>query len=198
MSARNITFVVVCIIGVILDQLSKAWVVANIELHYGEIPIIPGFLSMVHEQNDGAAFSSFEGMQGMFMVFTVVAVIVLIDLARRLPKDALYMSGTLGMILSGAIGNAIDRIRFRQVTDFIRVYTDNPTARDWLVDNLGTNTYPIFNIADSAILVGVILFLIHSLFLEEAEVEPEDESDDSSDTEDPAEDLAAKEAAAGE
>jgi signal peptidase II len=185
MSARNITFAVVCIIGVLLDQLTKAWVVANVELHYGAIPIIPGFLSIVHEQNEGAAFSSFSGMQGMFMVFTIIAVIVLIDLARRLPADALYMSATLGMIMSGAIGNAIDRVRFQRVTDFIRVYTDDPALRDWLVNSwVGTNTYPIFNVADSAILVGVVLFLIHSMFLEEAEVEPEDEVEED-ESEDP-------------
>ena len=140
MSSRNIVFLVVCISGVILDQLSKAWVVANIELHYGEVPVIPGFLSMVHEQNDGAAFSSFSGgsWQGLFLVFTVVAVGVLLDLLRRLPVNAVYMSGTLGMIMSGALGNAIDRVRFQKVTDFIRVYTDNPTWRDWLIDQVGS------------------------------------------------------------
>jgi len=197
MSARNITFTIVCIIGVLADQLTKAWVVANVELHYGEIPIIDGFLSIVHEQNDGAAFSSFEGMQGMFMVFTIIAVAVLLDLARRLPSDALYMSATLGMIMSGALGNAIDRVRFQKVTDFIRVYTDNPSMKDWLIDQIGTNTYPIFNIADSAILVGVILFLIHSMFLEEAETEPEDESsEDGEEGETGADDVAAQEAAA--
>lgn len=184
MSARNITFTVVCILGVLADQLSKAWVVANVELHVGEIPVIPGFMSIVHEQNDGAAFSSFEGMQGMFMVFTVIAVIVLVDMTRRLPANAVYMSATLGMIMSGAIGNAIDRVRFQKVTDFIRVFTDNPSMKEWLIDQIGTNTYPIFNIADSAILVGVLLFLVYSMFLEEAEVDTDDsaENPEESDT----------------
>ena len=191
MSARNTVFAVVCIIGILLDQLSKGWVVANIELHYGEIPLLPGFLSLVHEQNDGAAFSMFGGgnWQGVFLVFTVIAVLVLMDMLRRLPADALYMSGTLGMIMSGALGNAIDRVRFQKVTDFIRVYTEDPTLKSWLIDNVGTNTYPIFNIADAAILVGVVLFLIHSLFLEEPETTAEDpDSGDGATQEEPATD----------
>ena len=163
---KNLVFIAVALIGALADQLSKAWVVANITLHTGEIHIIDGFLSFVHERNTGAAFSTFEGQQGLFLVFTVVAVVVLLDLQRRLRPESLYMSATLGLILSGAIGNFIDRARFAYVVDFIRVYTEWQPLRDWLVYEswFRTNTYPIFNIADSAILVGVALFMLHSLF----------------------------------
>ncbi|NCG17397.1 MAG: signal peptidase II [Rhodobacterales bacterium] len=171
---KNAVFAVIAVLGTLMDQASKAWVIANVELHRGEIMLIDGFMSIVHEQNHGAAFSSFEGYQGLFFVFTVIAVGVLVDLQRRLPNEALYMSATLGMILSGALGNFIDRIRFAYVTDFIRVFTDHPPLRDWLIARVGTDTYPIFNIADAAILVGVVLFLLHSAFNEDEDEKTED------------------------
>lgn len=152
-----------------LDQASKAWVVANLTVGRDEIQIIPGFFSLVHAQNTGAAFSSLDGQWGLFMVFTAVATVIVLDLLRRLRTDALFMAGILGMILSGAWGNGIDRVRQRHVTDFLRVYTDMERPKAWLVENFGTNTWPIFNIADSVLLVGVALFLVHYLFLEEAE-----------------------------
>jgi signal peptidase II len=80
------------------------------------------------------------------------------------------MSTTLGMIMSGAIGNAIDRIHKGTVTDFIRVYSDSPSIKSWLIETFGTNEWPSFNVADSALVVGIILFLLHYIFLEEEEV----------------------------
>lgn len=158
-----------------VDQASKLWVVQNLRVGVDEIPVVPGFLSVVHAQNHGAAFSSLEGQWGVFMVFLAVALVVILDLLRRLRPDALFMAGILGMILSGALGNGIDRMRQRYVTDFIRVYTDLERPKAWLVENFGTNTWPIFNVADSVLLVGVALFLVHYLFLEESEEADGDE-----------------------
>ncbi|MEZ4321553.1 MAG: signal peptidase II [Myxococcota bacterium] len=169
MNHKFVVFTAVLVAGIGLDQLSKGWVVANLVVGRDEIPIIPGFLSVVHAQNHGAAFSSFEGMWGLFMVFTAVATVVVLDLLRRLRPDALFMAGVLGLILSGALGNGIDRIRMGYVTDFIRVYTELEGPKAWFIQNFGTNTWPIFNIADSVLLIGVTLFLVHYLFLEEAE-----------------------------
>jgi len=173
MNNKFVWFSVILLGGIAADQLSKAWVVQNMAVGVDEIPIIPGFLSVVHAQNFGAAFSSFEGMWGLFMVFTVVAVVVVLDLLRRLRSDAIFMASVLGMILSGALGNGLDRIRMGYVTDFIRVYTEIEGPKSWFIDNFGTNTWPIFNIADSVLLIGVTLFLVHYLFIEEGE--PEDE-----------------------
>jgi len=165
------------------DQASKYWVVQNLRVHVDEIPIIPGFLSIVHAQNHGAAFSSLEGQWALFMVFTAIATVVVLDLVRRLRADSLFMAGILGMILSGAHGNGLDRLIQRYVTDFIRVYTDLAGPKAWLIENFGTNTWPIFNIADSVLLVGVAMFLVHYLFLEETE--------EAAETAPPAEDPAA-------
>lgn len=169
MNKKLVVFTSVLVGGVLIDQISKWWVVSNLTVGIDEIGILPGFLSVVHAQNHGAAFSSFEGQWGLFMVFTAVATVVVLDLVRRLRPDAAFMAAVLGLILSGAIGNAIDRIRMGYVTDFIRVYTDLEGPKAWLIQNFGTNTWPIFNIADSVLLIGVTLFLVHYLFLEESE-----------------------------
>lgn len=169
-----------CIVGVILDQITKYWVYTSLKYNQDEVTIIPGFLSIVHAQNPGAAMGllrNYEYRQYLFLVFTVIAVAVVVDLFRRLPKEDWFMSTTLGLILSGAIGNAIDRVHKGTVTDFIRVYTEQPSLKNWLTQTVGTNEWPSFNVADSALVVGVILFMIHYIFLEEdIDLEEDDET----------------------
>lgn len=174
MNQRNILFVVVAVLGVVLDQATKWWIVHNLPVNTGHIDLIPGFLSIVHAQNPGAAFGIFRDFEYRYLVFlgfAVIAVGVLLDLLRKLPKDDRFMSVTLGMILSGALGNAIDRVRHQVVTDFIRVYTDSPSLKGWLIDTFGTNEWPSFNVADVALVVGVGLFVIHQLFFEQPPAE---------------------------
>jgi len=166
---RNVVFLIICVLGVVIDQGTKWWVVNNIALATGEIVVIDNFLSIVHAQNPGAAFGmlrNFEYRHLVFLAFTAVAVGVIVDLFRKLPPDDWFMSTTLGLILSGAVGNAIDRARMRYVTDFIRVYTDQPDARAWLIETVGTNEWPSFNIADANLVVGVILFMIYQFFFD--------------------------------
>lgn len=171
MNQRNVLFLVVTVLGVVLDQATKWWIEHNLPVNTGQIEVIPGFLSIVHAQNPGAAFGlfrDFEYRHFVFLGFAVIAVGVLVDLLRKLPTNDRFMSFTLGLILSGALGNAIDRVRQRVVTDFIRVYTESPGLKDWLIDTIGTNEYPSFNVADIALVVGVGLFVIHHLFFEQA------------------------------
>ena len=73
---KNLVFLAITALGVIADQASKAWVVANVELHTGEIDLIEGWLSVVHERNTGAAFSSFEGWFSLFVAITVVPIAI--------------------------------------------------------------------------------------------------------------------------
>lgn len=190
-SRRDLVFLVTTVLGVIADQATKWWIVANVELGTGEIEVIPGFLSIVHAQNPGAAFGmlrSFEYRHYVFLVFTLIAAAVILDLFRKLPKTDWFMSLTLGLILSGAIGNAIDRVRQKVVTDFIRVYTDAPALKQWLIETFGTYEWPSFNVADAALVVGVAFFVLHHLFVGEpgeAEPAPEVQPDDPTDV-DPA------------
>lgn len=152
-----------------VDQATKWWTIRSMRVGVDEIEVIPGLLSAVHAQNFGAAFSSLEGQFWIFIVFTFVATGIVFDLVRRMNPTQTFTAATLGMILSGAWGNGLDRLRIGHVTDFIRVYTDSPGLKTWFIQNFGTNTWPIFNIADSVLLVGVSVFLVHYLFLDEDE-----------------------------
>lgn len=165
--SRNLViFLLITVIGTVLDQLTKAWVVANVALYRDELEIIPGFLSIVHAQNPGAALSllhDFAYRHVVFAIFTVVAVVVIIRMFRELKPTEWFMAGTLGLILSGAVGNAIDRVRYQYVTDFIRVYTEHPPVHDWLLRTFGTAEWPTFNVADISLVVGVAFFALHQL-----------------------------------
>ena len=161
-------FLAVTALGLLVDQGTKSWIVANVALQAGEIELIPGFLALVHERNDGMAFSLLRGWFPVFVAFTAFALWMLADMWRRLEPDAVWTAATLGLLLSGALGNLVDRLRFQYVVDWIRVTADHPAIRDRVVDVMGSYTYPIFNIADIAIVVGVVLILFLGSSLEPA------------------------------
>ncbi len=174
MNRKTYFFVISAIAILILDIWTKQLVVEHIALYRGEVPLIPEFLSLVHVKNPGAAFGmlrDFEYRSYLFLGFTVIAFFIIADLWRKLPKNDWFLSMTMGFILSGAIGNAIDRVRYGEVTDFIKVYTEIDWLKSWLISTFGTNEWPSFNVADSALVVGACFFLIHYLFLEEREEE---------------------------
>ena len=136
-----------------LDQLTKYLVVQRFRLHES-MRLIPGFFDLTYVRNPGAAFGFLAGAQGMwrsifFITVSIVALAVISVLVRqtreRLPPIALALIG------GGAVGNLIDRIRFGEVVDFI----------DWYYR---TFHWPTFNIADSAISLGVGLLAIEMLF----------------------------------
>lgn len=142
--------------GVILfDLWTKALVLARIELHEA-IPIIPDFFQLVHVRNTGAAFGIGANAQselvpvflnvGAIAVFCVVVVYAL----RSAVTDRALQVG-LHLILGGAIGNLIDRFRFGYVVDFLDVYvTLGGREHHW----------PAFNVADSAICIGIVLLFL--------------------------------------
>lgn len=175
MSPKSAVFLATIAVTVALDQLTKWLVAAHLAPYSDEIVLIPGFLSIIHARNTGATaglLSDFEYRIWLFLGFAVVAAGIVVDLWRRLPRSDRFHSLTLGLILAGAVGNAIDRARAGEVIDFIRMYTELPAARDWLVERFGTAEWPTYNVADSALVVGVGLFLVHYLFLEEQPEEP--------------------------
>jgi len=139
--------------AVILFDLWTKWMVVNkIDLHGEAIPIIPNFFQLVHVRNTGAAFGIGANTSskiiplllngGAIAVFCLVVVYAL----RSAVTDRLLQSG-LHLILGGAIGNLLDRFRFGYVVDFLDVYVRN-------------HHWPAFNVADSAICIGIgLLFL---------------------------------------
>lgn len=172
---KYILFAVVTIVFTAIDQWTKILVQRNIGPLRDEIQVIDGFLSFVHAENPGAAFGMFgssDYRMYFFGVFTIIALFVLGRMLYELPRDDRFQNVALGLIMSGAIGNAIDRVMKQSVTDFIRVYTENPTLKSWLESSwYGSAEWPSFNIADAAIVVGMGMFIFHWAFLEEEEVD---------------------------
>ena len=128
-------------VTVILDQVSKYIVIANIGLHES-IEIIPGILRFTYIQNDGAAFGSMDDHRWVFMLLSTVAIVaILVFLFWKKPQDKLLLSALI-MVTGGGIGNMIDRVALGYVIDFID-FCAFPKIWMW-----------IFNVADSFVCVG--------------------------------------------
>lgn len=139
-------------LAILLDQASKLLVVNTMQLHES-IPLMPYFnLTYVH--NTGAAFSFLSEAGGwqrwFFAVLAIVISAVLGVWLARLQKHETLLAVALALVLGGAIGNLIDRLAYGYVIDFLDVYYD-------------TWHWPAFNIADSAITLGVVLMLLESV-----------------------------------
>ncbi len=137
---------------IIADQVTKWWVLHAIA-SYERITVIPGFFNLIHVQNPGGAFGFFAAhdsqMRGLFFIlFSIVAVALLVYLYRSTPDRNKWLLTGFSLIIGGALGNLIDRFRFGRVVDFIDLY-------------IGNLHWPAFNIADSAITVGMIIFAIY-------------------------------------
>jgi signal peptidase II len=142
------------IIGIVLllDQFTKYIVDTHIRRHE-IIPVISGFFNLTNVRNPGAAFGILSGVPGIwrsvfFITVTLVAVAVLAVLIKKTQERVLVFAFSL--IAGGAVGNVIDRIRFGEVVDFIQ----------WYVKSY---YWPSFNVADSAISVGVALLAVDML-----------------------------------
>lgn len=144
------------ILIVVVDQLTKAWVISGLDLRtVGQIPILPPVLNFTWVENRGVSFGLFGdgSARWMLSVFSVVVAGVLGWWALK--ADRRLLVSAIGLIMGGAIGNVIDRIRFGFVVDFL--------------DFSGTGVFPwVFNVADSAITVGVILLILDSVLSERA------------------------------
>jgi signal peptidase II len=138
-----------------LDQGTKAWIASRLDFPtYGEaggaITVIKGFCYLVHVGNTGAAWSMFSGrsmLLGSLAALTLIAIFFWrhsLGLRERLPQIC------FGLLCGGILGNLVDRIARGHVVDFIDLH-------------FGSYVYPTFNVADSGICVGVILYLAQSL-----------------------------------
>ena len=162
MSGRRMIYpfigIILAVIG--LDQATKMWIFHNFALHESKM-VIPELFHLTYLTNNGAAFSMLAGQPALwrqiFFMGAAGAALVFIWLAQKSfgRSSALY-TAALALIAGGALGNLIDRIRFGFVIDFIDVF-------------FGSHHFPAFNIADSAITVGVTLFILKNLVLERHE-----------------------------
>lgn len=150
-------FAAVVLLVLIMDQLSKYWILDHFVLHESR-PVIPGLFHLTLVMNTGAAFGILAGApslwrQVFFVVLTLVALIVLLLFHRRLASASLAASLGLAAIGGGALGNLVDRLRFGAVVDFLDVF--------WRQYH-----WPAFNLADSAISLGTGLVLWCTLWQE--------------------------------
>jgi signal peptidase II len=140
-------------IVVILDQITKALIRANLSL-YDSIPVIPNFFHLTFVKNDGMAFGlNFPGGIYVFSTLSIFLTIFLFWFLRQEKNSHFLMRFSLSMILGGAIGNLIDRILFGEVVDFL----------DFMI---GDFHWYIFNLADSSVTVGMSIFLYFSFFIQ--------------------------------
>ena len=165
MTAKLRIFLGALVLALPLDQLSKLWIASHAA--YGiPRPVVEGFFYLTYVRNPGAAFSLFAGAPeawrvGAFIGLTGVAIVAIVSFFRRLEADDRLSAAALGLILAGAVGNLIDRVRFKEVVDFL----------DFRL--IGGYVWPTFNLADSFIVVGTA-FLILTLFLQPSEGEAQD------------------------
>ena len=143
----QIIAVVLILVGVGLDQLTKYLVVSNMALHES-IDIIPGVFRFTYIQNDGAAFGSLDNARWVFMVLSTVAIIgILVYMFWKKPQNKLMLSALI-LIVSGGIGNMIDRIALGYVIDFLD-FCAFPKVWMW-----------VFNVADSFVCIGAGLLIL--------------------------------------
>jgi len=148
-------FLLTCSIVVPLDQLTKLYISSIMALHES-FTVIPGIFNIAHVRNPGAAFGFLAQASAPFrsIFFTAVgiaAIGVIFYLLKKVKDDEFFLVLPLSLVLSGALGNLIDRIRLGEVIDFLDFH-------------IGPHHWPAFNVADSAISVGAILliyFILH-------------------------------------
>ena len=139
-------YYLIALIIILVDQLTKWLIVKNMEI--GEsITVIENFLYITSHRNQGAAWGILQGQMMFFYIITALVVIGLIYYIQKLPKEEKAFGIALSLMLGGAIGNFIDRLFRKEVVDFVNT---------WIF----TYDFPIFNIADSALVIGVGIVLI--------------------------------------
>ncbi|MDR1560112.1 MAG: signal peptidase II [Clostridiales bacterium] len=140
-----------CAALIAIDQLSKYLAVTLLK-PVGTVTIIEGVFSLTYVENQGAAFGLLQGARWFFVVITIAIMVGIVYFYRTLPKEKAYGKARFALLLivSGALGNFIDRFRRGYVVDFFH-------AR--FID------FPVFNIADSCVVVGTILFAILYIFV---------------------------------
>lgn len=145
-------YYVIAVVMIVIDQWTKYLVIENMTI--GEsIPVIENIFYLTSHRNPGAAWGILQGQMWFFYIITLIVVGIIIYYIEHYAKTNRLLGVSLGLVLGGAIGNLIDRVRFQEVVDFVDVY-------------IFSYDYPIFNVADSSLVVGVILIGIITLFEE--------------------------------
>jgi len=148
---------IVFLVVIALDQSTKLMIQQTLPLHK-KVEIIPGFFNLIHVRNTGGAFGIFGGEKGpvgsvLFVVASLIAVGILVILFLRVKEHEKTLAFSLTLLLSGAIGNLLDRLSYGEVIDFLDFY-------------ISPYHWPAFNVADSAISIGIGLMALELLIKE--------------------------------
>lgn len=147
-----LVYLILSILFVIVDQVVKMWIVNNFSLHDG-MELIKGLVSILYVRNTGAAWGMFEGKMVFFYLITAVAVGTLLYLMFKEKGKSKLLLTAYSLILAGAVGNFIDRIRLGYVVDMFKFE---------FID------FPIFNVADICLTIGVIFLFYYVIFKEQS------------------------------
>jgi len=153
-----VAYFIIIIVTIAADQFTKLLIMQSLAL-YEIREVIPGFFNLVYVTNRGAAFSMLANVSGpwvhyFFVCIASAAAVVLTALYFKWRRISTWFGVSFGLIVGGAFGNVIDRIRFGAVTDFLDFY-------------VGGYHWPAFNVADSAICVGAVLLILINIFVSE-------------------------------
>ena len=146
----GLAFAATVLLVLVLDQASKAYVRATMVLGRS-IPVVPDVFSITHINNKGAAFGLFPGQLGFFIVVALIVLGGILYLWWRVRPRRWSIVHALGLIAAGALGNLIDRVAAGHVTDFFEIHG-----------------WPVFNVADAALDVGVAILIVWLLFSKDA------------------------------
>jgi len=164
-TAHSIALLLVTILVLLADQGTKILVEKRMELGQS-IPVVGNFLRLTFIRNAGGAFGIFLGGGWLYLVASIVAIFLIFYYLRRMSATGVWPRISLAMILGGALGNLVDRLRYGTVTDFLDF-------------GIGRLRWPVFNLADAAVTVGIVVFLL-SLLLKKAEDRGENKASDRS------------------
>jgi signal peptidase II len=147
-------FGLIALAGAVLDLLTKSLAFKHIPSRHDEVVIIKGLFSFGKTLNEGIVFGVGQGAGKVFLVVSILAVPVIVAIFWSVKRPRWVMTASLGLILAGTIGNMYDRIAYGAVRDFIKFY-------------YGSHVWPLFNLADSCICVGVALLTVEMIFFDE-------------------------------
>ncbi|ATH65487.1 MULTISPECIES: signal peptidase II [Staphylococcus] len=136
----------ITIVILILDQITKYIITKTMQIG-DSFELIPNFLNITSHRNSGAAWGILSGKMAFFYIITVVILIVLIVFYIKEAKHNLLMQVAISLLFAGALGNFIDRVLNGEVVDFVDTY-------------IFSYNFPIFNVADSSLTIGVLLIII--------------------------------------
>lgn len=149
MKKKYTVFGLLLVLSFVADQVTKIWARHSLKPRLDALTIIPNYFDFRYSENPGSAFGLFRDMPGArYLLFAIgiVALIVVVSFLRRIKPEQLRVAGEFGLLAGGALGNIVDRMLYGRVTDFIL----------WHVHS---HEWPVFNVADAALVVGVIALL---------------------------------------